>query len=294
MLDAKTIVQTIDLEFMGQPEVIACYVVQAADRVVLVDPGPDTCTQRLGEGLEKLGLTYASITDVLLTHIHFDHAGAAWRFAEAGATVHVHPLGYKHLADPTRLWSSAARIYGEEGMESLWGKMSAIPEPQLSAWDNAETRRLGGVATQALHTPGHAKHHIAWRVGDALFLGDVGGVCIASGPVEPPCPPPDIDIKLWKESLQRLGQLRDVSAAYRSHFGGFDGSLLGLACDELSSSLDRWVSYYQQSTESGDTDARAQTFIDLVEGDRPAGTSNAYQLANPAFMSVAGLQRALS
>ncbi len=286
-------VHTIDLIFMGHEQVIACYVIEAGDGLLLVDPGPETCFERLKIGLRDLGFDLPDVSDVLLTHIHFDHAGAAWRLADVGAIVHVHPLGLRHLEDPSRLWDSAARIYGEEGMESLWGQMRPIPGDQLRAWEQAETRRIGGLAVQALHTPGHAKHHIAWRVADDLFLGDVGGVRIDGGPVEPPCPPPDIDIDLWKDSLVRLGNLPDLRRAYRSHYGGFDGSLLPQACQQLARALETWVSYYEKSLNVAD-EGRAQAFIDMVEAERPAGTSASYQLANPAFMSVAGLKRALA
>lgn len=261
-------VHTIDLKFMGQAQVIACYVIEGEGGLLLVDPGPDTCFAHLQSAVEDLGFDWQAVTDVLLTHIHFDHAGAAWRFAEAGATVHVHPLGEKHLADPERLWGSAARIYGEVGMESLWGQMKPIPGAQLRTWDNAETRGTCGLAVQALHTPGHAKHHIAWRVAEDIYLGDVGGVCIEDGPVEPPCPPPDIDIGRWKESLRKLAQLTDVRNAYRSHFGGFDGSRLGESCAQLDQALDRWVSYYQAAFE-GTPEEGTQSFIEKVEGDRP-------------------------
>ncbi len=278
---------------MGQAQVIACYLVEAGDRLLVVDPGPDTCTPRLQAAIETLGFEWAAVTDVLLTHIHFDHAGAAWRFAAEGATVHVHPLGLKHLADPERLWGSAARIYGAEGMSSLWGRMEPIALGQLQAWDSAETRKIGGVAVQAVHTPGHAKHHIAWRVGEDVFLGDVGGVRVDGGPIEPPCPPPDIDIALWKESLDKLATLTEVRTAYRSHYGGFEGSELGGACAQLRDALDRWVRYFKEAAQLG-SDERAAAFVSRVEGERPAGTSAAYQLANPAFMSVAGLARALA
>ena len=93
-------VHTIDLHFMGHERAIAAYLIVNADGVLVVDPGPTTCAERLDEGLSALGYDASAVTDVLLTHIHFDHAGAAWRLAEAGATVHVHPLGYRHLLEP--------------------------------------------------------------------------------------------------------------------------------------------------------------------------------------------------
>ena len=38
------------------------------------------------------------IKHVFLSHIHLDHAGAAWALAEQGATIYLHPFGKTHLA----------------------------------------------------------------------------------------------------------------------------------------------------------------------------------------------------
>lgn len=285
----------VDLHFMGHPQAIAAYVVPHARGVIVVDPGPSTCAERLDAELAALGYSLSDVTDVLLTHIHFDHAGAAWRFADAGATVHVHPLGYGHLADPSRLWGSAARIYGEEGMASLWGEMRAIPESRLRQWADGETDNIENVSIESVHSPGHAKHHIAWRVANELFLGDVGGVRVGGGPVEPPCPPPDIDLEAWRISLAKLRSLDGIAAAYRTHFGRVESADLPAAYDELGDGIDRWLGYVQDARKA-DSARVAERFISAVERERePYGPSVAqsYSLANPAFMSVTGLLRYL-
>src|SRR5699024_2368185 len=53
---------------------------------------------------------------------------------------------------------------------------------------------------------------------DVVFTGDVAGVRIENGPVIPPCPPPDIDIELWKKSIQLLRDLQPTRL-YLTHFG---------------------------------------------------------------------------
>jgi len=45
----------------------------------------------LSNSLAKVGLTEADITDVLLTHLHFDHVGGALRYDEAGKIVPTFP-----------------------------------------------------------------------------------------------------------------------------------------------------------------------------------------------------------
>ena len=288
-------VLTLDIQFLGLDRVIATYVLRGAGRVVLVDPGPASCLSALRAGLSARGLALGDVTDVLLTHIHFDHAGAAWAFAEAGATVHVHPVGERHLRDPSRLWDSAARIYGDDNMAQLWGEMRPIDAGQLQTWTHEQGARLGTFDVVAYHTPGHAKHHIAWRVGDVLFLGDVGGIQIGDGPVEAPCPPPDIDVPAWHNSLAILRGLDGVRAAYQTHFGLVTPAESWRdALAATGRSLDRWVEAAQEVLKLPE-EAQDQAFVTLIEDERaPYPTADAYALANPAHMTLNGLRQYLA
>lgn len=286
------ITHTIDLQFMGHAKAIASYLIELPGALLLVDPGPDTCFDRLAEGIAACGYRWQEVKHVLLTHIHFDHAGAAWRWARAGATVHVHPLGYKHMLDPERLWNSAAMIYGSEGMQSLWGAMEPIAETQLVQHVHDASFSESGTTITAYHTPGHAKHHIAWRVGDELFVGDVGGVKIDDGPVEPPCPPPDIDVPAWRESITLMRSLPGLTKVYRAHFAGVDAEAFVGECDALEMALDRWVEKLTKLRADKPATLK-EDFIDYIENQRPAAVAEAYTLANPAFMSVGGLLRYL-
>src|SRR5262249_13735426 len=152
-----------------------------------------------------------------LTHIHLDHAGAAWAMAEMGANIYVHPRGYAHLADPSKLMASAKRLYQDQ-MDALWGTMKPIPAQQLVQVENGQKFTAGELEMVGWHTPGHAYHHIAWQCGKLVFTGDVGGVSIEGGPVQPPCPPPDIDPPAWKKSIELLRELQP-ERLYLSHFG---------------------------------------------------------------------------
>ena len=46
--------------------------------------------------------------------------------------VYVHERGAKHMVDPTRLYDSARRLYGDD-MERLWGEMRPVPEDRLDS-----------------------------------------------------------------------------------------------------------------------------------------------------------------
>ena len=68
------------------------------------------------------------------------------------------------------------------------------------------------------HTPGHAVHHIAWQIGDKLISGDVAGVRINLGFIVHPCPPTDINIEDWINSIKLIRKL-NLSEIYLTHFG---------------------------------------------------------------------------
>src|SRR5476651_1955179 len=119
------IAHVLDTRQLGRPGIIAATAVEANDGLILFDTGPESTFDNLAMELRRTGFAPDDVQHVFLSHIHFDHAGAAWRFAELGATIYVHPRGAPHLVDPSRLIDSATRIYGAE-MEKLWGRFAPI------------------------------------------------------------------------------------------------------------------------------------------------------------------------
>src|SRR5919197_1996626 len=113
----------IDVLHQGVPRAICCFAIDD----VIVDPGPGSAHRTLLEGLE--GFVPRAI---LLTHIHFDHAGATGALCQLWpeTEVWVHERGARHMADPSRLVGSAKRIYGDD-MERLWGDMQSVPPDRL-------------------------------------------------------------------------------------------------------------------------------------------------------------------
>src|SRR3954454_21528022 len=144
--------RTIDLLHLGTPKVICT----AEADGVLIDPGPQSCEYTL---IEALGGERPRA--LLLTHIHFDHAGVAgalvrrWR----DLPVYVHERGAPHIAAPERLVSIAARLYGEENMRRLWGGVVPVPESNLRVLTGGERDVEGAYTVE--YTPGHASHHVA-------------------------------------------------------------------------------------------------------------------------------------
>src|SRR5207248_3940560 len=132
------------------------------------------------DSVRAAGVNPAGIADVLVTHIHLDHAGAAGillRDDLPHARVLVHPVGLPHLVDPGRLLRSAARLYGTR-MDELWGEVAPVPAERVAELEDGARLRLAGHELAVLFTPGHATHHAAVRhlASGAVFTGDVAGV----------------------------------------------------------------------------------------------------------------------
>lgn len=284
-------VHTIDLLFQGAPGVIAAYVLPSTDGPVIIDPGPSSTLPVLEAGLRDLGLRLDDARHILLTHIHLDHAGAAGSLAaRSGATVSVHERGAGHLARPERLLASAAQIYGEH-MDTLWGEMQPVPTGQLRALSGGEQLHLGGLSFEAVYTPGHAVHHLAWQCGPELFCGDVAGVRLspAQSP-RAPTPPPDIDLEAWQGSVARLRE-RGAARLHLTHFGTYadtpahwDALLANMALD-----AERVRSGMQS-----DPEHLTEHFTAAVERDLVAESPDLvgrFNFACPPWMSAQGLAR---
>lgn len=208
----------IDLHHQGVPQSVGCYVVETAEGLALFDCGPTTALPALCAGLAERGHELGDIKHLLLSHIHFDHAGAAGALVREvpSLQVHVSPIGAPHLIDPKRLEASARRLYGE-AFDRLWGELVPVPE--------ANVRIVGEhvVGLACFPSPGHASHHVSMLHEDGtLYAGDSLGVRVAPASfVLAPTPPPDIDLEAWEETLAETERRAPARLAL-THFGVFD------------------------------------------------------------------------
>ena len=117
--------EIIDLHFQGFPHVIASYVLRGPDGVALIETGPASTYPALKTGLAGLGI------DLIRSPMYWSHMCiwttrarlAGWR-VRAARRARPH-RGPPHLADPSKLLSSAQRIYGDD-MDRLWGETVAV------------------------------------------------------------------------------------------------------------------------------------------------------------------------
>lgn len=135
-------------------------------QAAVIDPGGDV--ERILEALAKEGLT---LSKILVTHGHIDHAGGVAELAERTGA----PVEGPHRED--QFWIEGmpqqSRMFGFPNVRSF--------EP--SRWlEGGDTVTFGEVTLEVLHCPGHTPGHVVFfhpesrlaQVGDVLFQGSIG------------------------------------------------------------------------------------------------------------------------
>lgn len=287
----------IDTRLAGQPAMVGVFVQELPDgSALLIESGSGATVDAVRAGLSALGLGPGDLAAIVVTHVHLDHAaGAGALSAWSGAPVHVHPRGARHLADPSRLWSSAARIYGDE-MDRLWGPMEPVPADRLRTLDDDETWAVGGARYRVLHTPGHARHHLS-LLGPhgGAFVGDAAGIVLPGVPlIRPALPPPETDLETAEASCEALAAARP-DRLLLTHFGAIYD-----VHDHLRESVRRnraWAHDVRAGLDAGEDEAaliaRMEALEDreLDEVNVPPDARAPYKASSDARMTVMGLSR---
>jgi glyoxylase-like metal-dependent hydrolase (beta-lactamase superfamily II) len=256
----------IDLEYLGNPKVIAACLVEGQGSVAIVDPGPSSALATLRSKLDQLGLGVKGIDTILLTHIHLDHAGATGTLVRENPRirVYVHERGARHMIDPAKLLDSARRLYGDQ-MDRLWGEFLPVPAANVCALAGGETLSIGDRQLEVVYTPGHASHHVSYfeAATGLAFVGDTAGIRIANAQIILPItPPPDIDLEGWTQSWQQIRERRPERLVL-THFGVANGVSEHL--EELRERLEEWSNAVRDSLKNGQDDVqRATEFVQQV------------------------------
>lgn len=176
------------------------WLVQMEGRRILVDTGPFAYIPLINARLASLGLSPADITDVLLTHLHWDHMANFTMFPTATVWVGASELSWASAQPPgtpflSDLHVAELRSYGDR-LEAVQPGREVIPG--VTALDSRG------------HTPGHLAFCVAIQEGDMIFAGDAvkNAAELASGDVES-----TMDATASRASIERLRSLmRDRSA----------------------------------------------------------------------------------
>lgn len=160
----------IDVLIQGFPGRMVCHgglgwstiaLIRGEGRVALVDVGSFSMRKSLIEQLAKRGLEPGDVTDVVLTHSHYDHSLNWILFRHARIVI-----GARELA-----WS----------LKEPWGE-GPVPELYMRELENwptlhpvaAEQEFMPGFRAHAApgHTPGHLVYVLEGKESDAVFTGD--------------------------------------------------------------------------------------------------------------------------
>ncbi len=231
----------LDQPLPGQHRFISCWVSVSSDLVYLVDPGPPGSADYLLEKLAELHL--ARLDFILLTHVHLDHGGATAAVLEQwpDAKVICHPRGRPHIIDPRRLWEGSRLVLGNKAQ--VYGKPAPVNADAVASYDLLAARGV-----EVISSPGHAAHHICFRHGENLFLGEAAGTFSSLGKGADttdyylrPATPPRFFPEVALASLERLASLRPMPSqlifAHNSYHIGNAVLLLQNAYQQL----EQWV-----------------------------------------------------
>lgn len=284
----------IDLQFQNVEKAIASFLVKGPEGYLLVETGPESTFPTLEKSLEKMGIEEKEIKGVLLTHIHLDHSGAAWRFAEKKIPIYVHAQGAPHLISTQKLWYSAGTIYGAENMEKLWGTLKDIHPSMIRSVDDGDKMSIAGLKVQVFYTPGHANHHVVYDIEGNLFAGDTLGACIDQGPTTVAAPPPDLNIELWIDSVKKISK-NTFSTLVFTHFSIVDKDL-DQYYDRVVRTLHSTKDWMKKSLECYQDEKKIVALWEkeqekIINKSENETLFHQYAAANPPFMSVLGFKK---
>lgn len=265
--------ELIDLHHEGRPGLIGAWRIDD----VLVDCGPTSCLPALLDGLGEW-----RPEALLLTHIHFDHAGAAGALASRwpDLKIYVHRSGAKHLQDPSRLMASARRVFGDD-FDRLFGGMLPVPPASLRILDGGEQLR----GFEVLYTPGHATHHVSFfHESGRAFVGDVAGVRLSDNVVVPPTPPPDIDLDRWRTSIEAVRH-RTPAALALTHYGLIDEPGTHLA------RIEALLGTHEKLASRSSEQEYAEAVTKVLASEVDARALEDYRIVIPLEQNYAGLRR---
>jgi glyoxylase-like metal-dependent hydrolase (beta-lactamase superfamily II) len=205
---------------IGVPRVLAGYLVDGGSESAMIETGPSNLAP---EYLSKAESRRPNIKWALVSHVHLDHAGGAWRIVALRPQVKigVYERGYKHLLDPSRLSVSAKDAVG--GIFDVWGDIRPTPAANLVALKDGDVLRVGKFVLRLIGAPGHAPHSSVWYLEDerVVFSGDALGIYVDFKDtrfVWPTTPPPTYDHDLAVKSLNLIRTLK-IDAVCFPHYG---------------------------------------------------------------------------
>ncbi len=171
------------------PLALRCLLIEAPEALVLVDTGAGNKADarfrdiygienegdptRLEDAIRAAGFTPADLDLVVLTHLHFDHAGGATRREPDGTIVPAFP-GIPHIVQAEELAFSGSP---NERIRASYLAENIAPITEAGLWRTVRGEHDLTRGVRLLPTPGHTPHHQSVLVEDAgetaLYLADL-------------------------------------------------------------------------------------------------------------------------
>lgn len=160
------------------------------DEVAVIDPGPEDP----GHIQAILDTAEGRISHILVTHAHLDHSAGVSRLARAtGAPVFAFGAADSGRSPTMERLARTGLVAGGEGIDAAF-------RPDITL-RHGEVLKSADWTIEALHTPGHIGGHLSFRLGDAIFCGD-----LVMGWSTTLISPPDGDLVDFLRSLDLLGR----------------------------------------------------------------------------------------
>lgn len=186
-------------QYVVGPVQTNCYFAINTDtkELLILDPGDSS--RKLSEKIRQEELTPVAI---LLTHGHFDHAGAARELAEEfHISIYAHEAEQEVLEDPQK---NSSWMIGER--RTFSADVFLQSEQELD---------LAGFHIRVLHTPGHTVGGCCYYLpyedvvfsGDTLFCTSVGRTDLPTGSMS----------QLVRSVREKLMSLPDATTVYPGH-----------------------------------------------------------------------------
>ncbi len=179
-----------------------CYLVtdMATNESLLVDPG--AFAERQKDYIKSQGIE--NLRYILLTHGHFDHMLGVEKFRqEFSAKVVIHPM------DEDKLSSAEKSLYSRFDRDNPF-----VPTGADISVNDGDTLPFGNETIEVIHTPGHTKGGVCYKIRDLLFTGDT----LFKGTIGR-TDFPDSDENEMLESLIKLDKLDMDYKIYPGHEG---------------------------------------------------------------------------
>lgn len=189
---------------------INCYLCEGSNGWTLVDTGfhDDLAEEAWSRGFAALGITPSQVSQILVTHYHPDHIGAAgWLQELTGAPVYLHEkeLPVLDLFFGTRMREQMADLkaqFCDEGMpadladqilihhEHQWQRV--LPFPTITPLATGSRFQIGPYDCEVIWTPGHSD-------GLAVFFAEAEGMLLANDMLLAKITP---NVSLWPNCRQ--------------------------------------------------------------------------------------------